>query len=112
MSFSFSSMFTTIENAVKTAAPVVEAAIPVAEGAASIVAATVPSTAGVITTVETVAPAVVNDVSALVGQGKSLLANPAVAELESIFAQLVHWTSVPQGGVVTPTSTAATVPAK
>ena len=82
--------------------------IPVAEGAASIVAAAVPSTAGVITTVETVAPAVVNDVSALVGQGKSLLANPAVAELEAIFSKLVHWTPTPQGAVVTPKATSAT----
>lgn len=108
MSFSFLNLFTTIENAIKTAAPVVEAAIPVAEGAAGIVAAAVPSTAPIINTVETVAPAVVNDVSALVGQGKSLLANPSVAELESIFAQLVHWTQTPQGGVVTPKATAAT----
>ena len=112
MSFSFLSVFATIVNAIKTEAPVIEEAIPVAEGAASIVASVVPKSAPIINAVESVAPAVVNDVSTLVGRGKTLLADPAVVELESIFAQLVHWTPTPQGGVVTPTTTAATIPAK
>ena len=111
MSFSFSGWLSSIEAAVGKYEPIVEEAIPVAEGAASIVAAVVPGTAGAIATVETLAPTVVKDVAVGVSGVKALLQNPAVLELESLIAGLVHMAPAGQATVMVPTTTAATVPA-
>ena len=115
MSFSFSGLFASAENALKALAP----AIPAAEAIAGVTETLVPSTAPVINAVEAgaatisaLAPTAVNDATAVINAGKQAytdLGAPLLA-LEQSLASLFHMTPVGQSVVLTPKTTSATAP--
>ena len=119
MSFSFSALFASAENALKALSPIVGPAISAAEAAAPVVEALVPSTVPVITAIEAgaasitaIAPTAINDANVLIDAGKQAYADlgPQVAALEKALAGLFHFEAVGQGVMLTPKTTAATAP--
>jgi hypothetical protein len=119
MSFSFSALFASAENALKALAPIAGPVISAAEAAAPVVEALVPSTAPVITAIEAgaasitaIAPTAINDANALITAGKQAYSDigPQLAKLEEALAGLFHFSTVGQSVVLTPKTTAATAP--
>jgi len=113
MSFSFSALFASAENALKALAP----AIPAVEAIAGVTETLVPSTAPVINAVEAgaasisaLAPTAVQDATAMINAGRQAytdLGSPLMA-LEQSLASLFHFSTVGQSVVLTPKTTAAT----
>ena len=120
MSF-FSDLLAGFKTAITTVESVAGPAITIAEGAAPIVEAAIPSTAPVITAVEgavssvtALAPSAISSASSAISAIESIIAagSAEVKQLEALFGSLGKATTVGQAVVVTPTTTAATVPAK
>lgn len=122
MSFAsfFETLFTTAEKALTEITPIVQPVVTAAEELAPIVKTIVPSAAPVIdvvtaakNSIEAVAPTAVQDATAAINVARQAYTDlgPAVAALEASIGSLFHVTATPQAIVLTPKTTAATVPA-
>ena len=121
MSFSFASLFATAEAAFSAFQSVAGPLESLASTAAPVVEALVPSSVPVISGIEAgaasiaaVAPNALTDAKLAISVGKQIVSDggPLLSKLESICDSIFHVSTAPGGVVVlTPKTTAATVPA-
>ena len=121
MSFSFASLFASAEAAFSSFQTVAAPLESLAAAAAPVVESLVPSSIPIINGIEAgaasiaaVAPNALTDATAAINVGKQIIADgaPLLTQLEGIFGSLFHTSTAPGGVVVlTPKTTAATVPA-
>lgn len=113
------SFFSDLLADAKAALAVAQPIITIAEDAAPVIATAFPSAAPVINAaeagaamIEKAAPGVVAGATSLITQGEALMASagPELLQLEAIFKGLFTRSPVPQAVVLTPTTSAASVP--